>query len=84
MHEHGLMTRLIERARAECRARGGELRVVSVRLGALATSDEAHFRHEFEHVCEELGLPAVRLELELDPDRPTGVELVSVDGTCDG
>jgi hydrogenase maturation protease len=83
LHEHGLMTRLIERAVATCRARGGSLRAMTVRLGALSSADEAHFRQDFEHVCAELGLGPVALTVELAPDHPTGVELVRVEGACE-
>lgn len=78
MHEHGLMTKLLRRATDEAASRGGRLRGVVVRLGALASSDPDHFRGDFEHVREELGLPALTLELDVDPDHPAGVELVSV------
>lgn len=83
LHEHGMMTRLIERAVAACRARGGSLRAMTVRLGALASADEAHFRQDFEHVCAELGLAPVALTVELAPDHPTGVELIRVEGACE-
>ena len=79
MHEHGLMTRLLRTAQREAAERGGTLRGMRVRLGALATSDEDHFRHELEHVRQELGLGAIALELELAPERPSGVELVSLE-----
>jgi hypothetical protein len=78
MHEHGLMTKLLDRARREAEARKAVLRGVHARLGALYGADEAHFRHEFEHVCEELGLGVLTLEVELSPERPVGVELVRV------
>lgn len=79
MHEHGLMTRLLSRARAEADARGGALARIRVRLGALASSDPEHFRHDFEHVREELGMDAVELDLEVAPDHPAGVELLSIE-----
>ncbi len=79
MHEHGLVTRLIETARREAASRGGTLRAMKVRLGALSSSDPAHFREEFEHVCLEHGLGVIGLELEVAPDRPAGLELVSVE-----
>ena len=78
MHEHGLMTRLLRRAQDEADARGARLRGIDARLGALYGADEAHFRHEFEHVCEELALGALQLPVEVDANRPTGVELVRV------
>ncbi|MFN7700673.1 MAG: hypothetical protein ACK6CU_01565 [Deltaproteobacteria bacterium] len=79
MHEHGLVMRLLERARREAAARGGTLRGLRVRLGALSSSDAAHFREEVEHVCVEHGLGALRLEIEEDRDRPSGIELVSIE-----
>jgi Zn finger protein HypA/HybF involved in hydrogenase expression len=79
MHEHGLVTRLIERARREAEARGGTLRGMRVRLGALSSSDPAHLREEVEHVCLEHGYGPLGLEIEVDPDRPSGLELVSVE-----
>ncbi len=78
MHEHGLMTRLIERAIEAAEERGGALRAIKVRLGAMATSDEAHFRGDFEHVREELGVGPIDLEVEMAPDHPAGVEIVSI------
>lgn len=79
MHEHGLVMRLIEKARREASARGGTLRAMRVRLGALSSSDAAHFREEVEHVCHEHGLGPIGLTLEEDRDRPVGIELVSID-----
>jgi Zn finger protein HypA/HybF involved in hydrogenase expression len=79
MHEHGLVMRLIEKARREASARGGTLRAMRVRLGALSTSDAAHFREEVEHVCQEHGLGPIGLEIEEDRDRPSGLELVSIE-----
>ncbi len=79
MHEHGLMEKLLRRASAEAEARGGALRGVRVRLGALATGDPDHFRGDLEHVREELGMGAVALDLEIAPDHPAGVELLSID-----
>ena len=79
MHEHGLMTRLLTRARDEATRRGGTLRGLRVRLGAMASSDPEHFRGDFEHVREELGFGALDLELELAPEHPAGVELLAVE-----
>ena len=79
MHEHGLIDRLFRLALAEARQRGGCLRAVHVRLGALASSTPDHFREDFEHVRAELGAGEVALYIETAPDHPTGVELVSID-----
>jgi Zn finger protein HypA/HybF involved in hydrogenase expression len=78
MHEHKLVTRLIDEAQRVCRARGAALRAVRVRLGAMA-SDPAHFAEEFEHVCGEHGLGAIALHLEHAPERPSGIELIGVE-----
>lgn len=79
MHEHGLIDRLLDRALDEAARRGGTLRAVRVRLGAMATSDPEHFRGDFEHVREERGLHQVALRLETAPDHPAGVELLSIE-----
>ncbi|GAB4208925.1 MAG: hypothetical protein OHK0013_27830 [Sandaracinaceae bacterium] len=79
MHEHGLVMRLIEKARREAEARGGKLVAMRVRLGALSTSDAAHFREEVEHVCGEHGLGPLGLVIEEDRERPSGIELLSID-----
>jgi Zn finger protein HypA/HybF involved in hydrogenase expression len=79
MHEHGLMTKLLVTAEAQATVRGGALRAVHVRLGARAASDPEHFRGDFEHVREELGMGPVRLELEVAPEHPGGVELLSIE-----
>lgn len=79
MHEHGLMRKLLSQASGEAAARGGELRGLRVRLGALTTSDEDHFRGDFEHVREEIGMPPLALEVEMAPDHPAGVELLSIE-----
>jgi Zn finger protein HypA/HybF involved in hydrogenase expression len=82
MHEHGLITRLLDRALVEARARGGRLAGVRVRLGALAASTPDHFREDFAHVCVERGAGDVRLDLESAPDHPAGVEILSIEVAC--
>ena len=79
MHEHGLMTKLLRKAEDEARRRGGVLRRVRVRLGALTSTGPEHFRGDFEHVCEELGMGGVELDVEVAPDHPAGVELLSIE-----
>ncbi|AUX24243.1 uncharacterized protein SOCEGT47_047800 [Sorangium cellulosum] len=79
MHEHGLIQRLLARALAEAERRGGRLRGVHVRLGALASATPEHFREDFEHVRAELSAGDVALHVEVAPERPAGVELVSID-----
>lgn len=78
MHEHGLMTKLLRSAQAEAETRGGALREIRVRLGALSSSDPAHFRSDFEHVRDELGLGPIEVTIEPAPDHPAGVELLSI------
>lgn len=79
MHEHGLMTKLIATAQRKARERGGVLRGLNVRLGAMSTSTPDHFHAEFTHVCDELGLSDLELTVETAPDRPAGVELISIE-----
>ena len=79
MHEHGLMTKLLRTAEAEAARRGGVLRTIRVRLGAMASSDPDHFRGDFEHVREELGLGPIGLDIESEPDHPAGVEILSIE-----
>jgi Zn finger protein HypA/HybF involved in hydrogenase expression len=79
MHEHGLVDRLLERALAEATARGGRLRAVHVRLGALAPLDEPALRALFAHVLGHLGRDDVALVVTHAPDHPAGVELTGVD-----
>jgi hypothetical protein len=79
MHEHGLMRALLARADAEARARGGALRGLRARLGALWAGDAEHFRRDLEHARVELGLRPLRLEVELDPERASGVELIEIE-----
>lgn len=79
MHEHGVITRLLGLALEGARQRGGRLAGVRVRLGALSASTPDHFREDFERVCAELGARTVRLEIELLPDHPAGIELLSID-----
>lgn len=79
MHEHGILDRLLERALDEARRRGGALRGVRVRLGALAASTPTRVREDFAHLLSHLGDPAVTLEIEEAPEHPAGVELVAID-----
>ena len=79
MHESGLIRRLIEAARAEAEARGGSLRAIHVRLGALAGGSPAHLREHFEIELERMGLPAMRLHIAEAPEHPAGVELTGIE-----
>lgn len=79
MHEHGLMEKLLRVADEEARARGGRLCGVHVRLGALASTDPDHFRGDFEHVREELGMSPIALTIDVEPDHPSGVEILTIE-----
>ncbi len=79
MHEHGLMEKLLATAQSKAAERGGKLRRLRVRLGAMSTSTPEHFRDDFIHVRDELGLSDIELTVEAAPDRPAGVELLSVE-----
>ncbi len=79
MHEHGLIEKLLRSALAEAASRGATLRCVRVRLGALWGATAEHFREDFEAVRESLGAGSVALELVVEPDRPSGVELLSIE-----
>lgn len=79
MHEHGLVDRLMQAALAEAEQRGALLRAVHVRLGALASLDEARLRADFAHVLEHLGRSDIALHVEQAPDRPSGLEIVGID-----
>jgi Zn finger protein HypA/HybF involved in hydrogenase expression len=79
MHEHGLMTKLIATAQTKALESGGKLRRLKVRLGAMSTSTPEHFHADFIHVRDELGLGDLELSVDAAPDRPTGVELISIE-----
>ena len=73
------MEKLIATAQGKASERGGTLRGLKVRLGAMATSTPEHFRDDFVHVRDELGLGDIELTVETAPERPAGVELLSVE-----
>ena len=79
MHEHGLMKKLIATAQSKALEQGGKLRRMRVRLGAMSTSTPEHFHADFIHVRDELGISRLELDVESAPDRPSGVELVSIE-----
>jgi Zn finger protein HypA/HybF involved in hydrogenase expression len=79
VHHLGVISKLLRAAAEEASRRGGSLRRVRVRLGALASLDEAHFREDFGLAREQLGMTRVELEVERAPDRPSGVELVGIE-----
>lgn len=79
MHESGLADRLLALAEAEARARGKRLVGVRVRLGALAATAPERLRADFEHLREHHGRTGAALEIEVDPDRPSGVEIVGIE-----
>lgn len=77
MHEHGLMDRVLARAEAEARKRGGRLSGLRVRLGALGPEEE-RFRADFAHLRDHHGLD-LRLDLVVEPDYPGGVDLIGIE-----
>ncbi|MBX3248331.1 MAG: hypothetical protein KF901_14215 [Myxococcales bacterium] len=79
MHHVGIIEKLLHEARREATERGGALQKVRVRLGALASHDADHFREDFVHARGELGFGDVELEVELAPERPSGVELIGIE-----
>ena len=60
-------------------ARGGRLRRIHVRLGALAGGSPAHLREHFEQECEVMGLGELHMHIVEDPDLPTGVEITGIE-----
>ncbi|MCA9691719.1 MAG: hypothetical protein R3A51_16200 [Nannocystaceae bacterium] len=79
MHESGMIRALIATARAEATRRGGLLRGIHVRLGALAGGSPEHLREHLEIEARALGLGGLELHLTQAPDRPTGVELTAIE-----
>ena len=79
MHESGMIRRLIEVARQEATQRGGTLRGIDVRLGALAGGDEAHLREHLEIELARLGISQVTLHIVSEPMRPTGIEITGIE-----
>lgn len=79
MHESGLIRKLIQIAIDEATSRGGDLRSISIRLGALAGGSPEHLRGHFEIELRELGLEAIRLDIEEEPFSPTGVDITSIE-----
>ena len=79
MHESGLIRKLLDTARTEARRQGGALRAVHIRLGALAGGTAEHLREHFEHEASALGFGPIGLEIEEDPMRPSGVEIVAIE-----
>ncbi|MBI4604849.1 MAG: hypothetical protein HY721_23040 [Planctomycetes bacterium] len=78
MHESGIADKLIALARAEAARRGGRLRAVRVRLGALAEASAEQLRAALDHLRAEHGLD-VAVDLRLDPGYPGGVEIESLE-----
>ena len=81
MHEHGIVDRHLAPALEEAARRGGALRGLRVRLGALAASTPERLRADLEHVLTHHPGLAVALEIEEAPEHPAGVELIGVDLT---
>jgi len=79
MHETGLIRRLLELAREEAHRRGGRLRAIDVRLGALAGGSPEHMREHFEIEAGALGLADLVLNITEAPEHPAGVELTGIE-----
>ena len=81
MHETRLIRRLIETAQAEARQRGGDLRAIHVRLGALAGGSPEHLRQHFVIEARALGLEGLGLHIDEAPECPAGVEITGLEVT---
>jgi hypothetical protein len=79
MHESGLIRRLLQVAMDEAARRGGTLAAVHVRLGALAGGSPDHLREHFAIEARRLGMALPWLNIEEDPDSPTGVEITAIE-----
>ncbi|PRP96542.1 hypothetical protein ENSA5_36180 [Enhygromyxa salina] len=79
MHESGIIRKLIETARAEAERRGGRLRAIELRLGALAGGSADHLRGHFELELERLGLSDIRLDIREAAAHPAGVEITAIE-----
>jgi hypothetical protein len=79
MHESGLIRRLIDLALQEAEGRGGALRAIHVRLGALAGGTEDHLRDHFEHELATMDLGDIQLHMSTEPDHPAGIEITAVE-----
>lgn len=79
MHESGVIRRLVELALDEAARRGGRLRAIEVRLGALAGGSPEHLREHFEHELARRGQAGIALRIEEQPAYPGGVELVGIE-----
>ena len=79
MHETGVIRKLLDTARQEADRRGGALRAVHVRLGALAGGTAAHLRDHFTVEARALGLDGLELHIAEAPDHPAGVEITGIE-----
>lgn len=79
MHESGLFERLARTAIAEAEQRGAKLRGMTVRLGALASMDEAHFFEHWNEVAPRMGLEGIVVTVCEEPAHPAGLELIALD-----
>jgi hypothetical protein len=76
-----MIRRLIETAQSEARERGGELRAVHIRLGALAGGSPEHIKEHFLIEARALGLDNIALHISEAPDHPAGVEITGLEVT---
>lgn len=79
MHESGMIQTLLKTALAEAERRGAELAGIDLRLGVLAGGSPDHLREHFEIERARLGLGAIALNIQNDPDHPGGVEITGVE-----
>lgn len=79
MHESGLIRSLLRTALAEAERRDAELAAINVRLGVLAGGSPEHLREHFEVELLQLGLGPIRLNIESDPEYPSGIEIIGVE-----
>ena len=79
MHETGLIRKLIQQALDEARRRDASLRGISVRLGALAGGTPEHLAEHFRIEADALGLSDLTLDMQSEPARPSGVEIVGLE-----
>ena len=79
MHESGVIQRLVQIAFDEAARRGGRLRAIAVRLGALAGGSPEHLRDHFEHELTRRGVTGIKLQIDAQPAYPGGVEITGIE-----
>lgn len=79
MHEHGVIQKLVQIAFDEAARRGGRLRAIEVRLGALAGGSPEHLREHFEAELARRGETGIALQIDVQPAYPGGVEITGIE-----